>query len=163
MLTVNCPICSAVISGSYTKCQSCGTGLETYVSLFYTPDLLYNEAITLINKKEYYAAADKLAAAHHLRPSDKEIILLMAKCAELSGAPLNAMEKLAILLSDDNSTSVETAEEFERLNGAYEQQQQDIRLEKAVSSLAAERFAELRDIVKKTVQDSIHEMKAEGA
>jgi len=162
MLTVTCPVCIAVVSDSGNKCISCGTSLEVYVSLCRTPDLLYNEAVDLFDKKEYCAAIEKLVIAHYLRPMDSGLILAMAKCAELDGSPLRAMEKLAILLADDNAVTTEAAQEFERLNGVWEQQQNEDNIQKELCSLAETRFETMKQIVKKSIAEGMSEMSLEG-
>ena len=161
MTALTCPICASIVTENKTKCPSCGADLDIYSSLFYTPDLLYNEAVDLLQKQEYNTAIDKLAIAHYLRPADKEIILMMAKAAELSGNMVLAMEKMAILLVGDYNVSEEAAKEFERLTAAYEQQEADRIAEKAVSTLSEERFSELKLIVKQAVRESIIEMNTE--
>ena len=158
MTVLTCPVCASVLIDQETKCPSCGTDLDVYSSLFYTPDLLYNEAVDLLQKQEYNSAIDKLAIAHYLRPADKEIVLMMAKSAELSGNIVLAMEKMAVLLVGDYNVSEEAAKEFERLTTAYEQQEADRLTEKAVSTLSDERFAELKIIVKQAIRDSIIEI-----
>ena len=161
MLTIICPVCGRVVADMEMKCSGCGTDLEAYISLSYTPDLLFNEAAELLLRKEYYAAIDKLAVAHYLRPADKEIVMMMARAAESAGNPMLAMEKMAVLLADDDNASEQAQEEFMRLNTAYEQLEKDRELDKTVTELSGERFAEFKDIIKRAVRESVNEMKME--
>ena len=97
---IPCPICGTGVAMDESACPKCSAELTEYISVYYTPDLLYNEAEVLIESGEYREAYDKLAAAHYMRPGDTEIVRRMAYCAEAIGDYLGAMEKLARLLAE---------------------------------------------------------------
>jgi len=120
-MAVICPICMANIPAEQSACAQCGTDLKGYLSVYWAPDILYNEAEQLLLEGEARTAYDKLAAAHFLRPHDVGIVTAMAECAEQAGDVQGALEKIALAMVDapDNPTF---QYEFARLNALLEEQ-----------------------------------------
>jgi tetratricopeptide (TPR) repeat protein len=153
-----CPICSATIAVQETACSKCHTDLSAYLAVQYAPDLLYNEAAALIESGDFRAAYDKLAAAHYMRPHDAEIVVAMSQCCELSGDYMGAMEKLAMLIVNNESDSLK--QEYERLNVCLEEQK---RKNSGHGILDAQMYAELKDLVLQNMRESTEAIIASAA
>jgi tetratricopeptide (TPR) repeat protein len=152
-----CPVCSANIAGQETiECPKCHVDLSAYLAVHYTPDMLFNEAMQLIDSGEFRVAYDKLAAAHFMRPYDSEIIAQMARCCELVGDYLGAMEKLAILLVDNEDDSIK--KEYERLNTLLEEQTRNTHV-----LLDEKMYAEIKGLILQLIRESVDEITAATA
>jgi len=119
-MPVLCPICSANIAENETSCPKCRADLSIYLALFYSPDILFNEALKLIEAEQYRQAYDKLAAAFYMRPHDLEIMTAMAKCREICGDYVGAMEKIALAMVKSENPALK--QEYGRLNSLLEAQ-----------------------------------------
>jgi|GEM_PF-3094281 len=147
-MSIQCPVCSGVLPDEQTTCSQCGIDLTHYLSVYYAPDILYNEAVKLIEQGEYRSAYDSLAAAHYMRPHDTEIIAHMAICAENTGDILGAMEKLAVAMAEMDDPAL--MQEYMRLNGILEKDQK-------TEAADRERMDRMFDIVKGIIADATRE------
>lgn len=93
-----CPICGFENERSAEKCLHCGENLSQYLKVYYAPDILYNEAVDFINSENYIAAAECLAAASKMKPSDKGILVTLVRVYILQGYYDAALDKCFIIL-----------------------------------------------------------------
>lgn len=148
-MSVLCPICASALAEKECLCKNCGAELSLYRSLFYAPDLLYNEAAELMKEKEFSTAYDKLAAAHYLRPSDVGIMTAMAECAESMKDYLNAMEKTAMAIAESDDPQL--VQNYERLSKLFREQEEKKQSDK-------EEREKMHQELKEVVHDVLREM-----
>lgn len=147
-MSILCPICTTELERDACVCKDCGADLSLYRSLFYAPDLLFNEALRLMEEEDYCEAYDKLAAAHYLRPTDGEILLAMADCAQKMKNYQNALEKVMRLYVDSEEEGLKLrSEELEKL---YKEQQE-------YEKLTEEFWLRIRQAVSEEIQDALQE------
>jgi hypothetical protein len=77
-----CPICASIIAPDQAACPNCKTSVAEYRQVYYAPDILFNEGIDYINRKQYVDACDKLCAAANLKKDDVQILRVWAFAAE---------------------------------------------------------------------------------
>jgi len=130
-----CPVCSAPVTGEANRCPQCQTELSDYLSLYYAPDMLWNQAAKALARGNPRSAYDALAAAHYLRPHDLDIVLELARLAEESGDLVGAMEKMALAMQENEDPAF--MEEFNRLAALQEENQRMVQ-----NNAAAEKIME---------------------
>lgn len=152
-MSILCPICTRELEKNEGVCRDCGADLHLYRSLFYAPDLLFNEAQHLLEEEDYCEAYDKLAAAHYLRPSDREILLAMADCARKMKNYRNALEKVMGLYVDSEEPELKLRmEELEKL---YREQQEN---EKVTEEFWIKIRQTLSEEIQKVLQDAVDDL-----
>ena len=153
-MQIQCPICSASIVPHRLSCPQCKADLSAYLSVYYAPDMLYNEAVELAAEGDHRTAYDKLAAAHYLRPHDMEIVTAMAHCAEKKTDFQDAMEKLALALVKSQDPLLK--QEYARLSALWEEAQ--VR-ERGFQEMSAE----LKALISAAAHEALKEVLQQGA
>ncbi len=103
---MDCPICSAPVALTETRCPKCGANLAEYSQVYYLPDRLFNNALSRMRHQHYGEAAELLCRADGLRPGDREILLVWAECCARSGqhaAAVHVLEKALDYFSEDDA------------------------------------------------------------
>lgn len=117
-----CPNCHMTIRDTEAKCPFCGSDLSDLLSARYQPDLLFNEALTLLGQQRWTDACDTLCRAHALRPQDAGILELWVRAEYLADNKRRAVELMADLIDlDDSAQNVrllnELSDEYDREQG----------------------------------------------
>ena len=95
---VLCPRCKYKNKNEETACSNCGENLESYAELYYAPDLLYNQALKMIEQEDYSSAQEYLSTAYRLNPGDTDIIELLIDLYIYKKDYNSALDRLVNLL-----------------------------------------------------------------
>lgn len=116
-----CPLCSVELESDTVKCPACGADLTEFICACYQPDLLFNDALTCIEREKYGDACSLLCRAFAMRPDDPELLLLWARSEYLAGNKKRAVELMADLTEID--ASPEYMALFDELVAEYDREQ----------------------------------------
>lgn len=116
-----CPLCAAVLPAGAVICPGCGADLADYINTKYQPDLLFNEALTLLRRESYSDACALLCRAHAYRPKDVGILDLWMRAEYDYGNKKRALELMTDLMELDDSPWRE--EQFKMLAEEYDREQ----------------------------------------
>lgn len=116
-----CPNCNQTIRDTEATCPSCGSDLSDVLNARYQPDVLFNEALTLLGQQRWTDACDTLCRAHALRPQDAGILKLWVRAEYMADNKRRAVELMADLIDlDDSEQNVRLLNE---LSAEYDREQ----------------------------------------
>lgn len=113
-----CPICASALTLEQQQCPSCKSDLTAFLTLAYQPDLLFNDAISRMNREDYDDACDLLCRASALRPEDAEIKQLWMRACYGAGNLKKAVSLMLDLL--EMAPSAALSAQYEQLIAEYE-------------------------------------------
>lgn len=103
---MQCPICNQDVPEKALTCEKCHTNLTEYMSVYYRPDALFNEALSEIRRARYDKAESLLSSAHFYRPEDREVTFTLARCAARNNNHQKAADLVLELMEEDEENEM---------------------------------------------------------